>query len=340
MSKLLSLKEWVTVSEAARHLSGVCGEAVDESDVLRLALDGHLTLSVNFVNHARVRRGTVVPLEKARTNIIARDLGNPIDKSLIDKLKSAASTIGDDREFPPEVVEGLRDGSLIRYVCDLRLSDDEFLHLEDTVSSASGIWDVPMIGAERLDVEHRYQQLTGGPDVTLMVLDGTFVKASDGSVCQLQDRFDSDEMKEITKQVREELVAKGVTRELKDPTPAPDFNDPRNYFPAGALPADSVFVVRTSALMALQKKLLDDAGDSAPSLEAKALAPKSESAYLNAIGALLWLLRSTTGTGKAFFPSDAAVITAIRAEHGGRHGLSERELQQKFAAAKRSLADD
>jgi hypothetical protein len=340
MSKLLSLKEWVTVSEAARHLSGVCGEPVDEPDVLRLALDGHLTLSVNFVNHARVRRGTVVPLEKARTNIIARDLGNPIDKSVIDKLESAASAYGDDRELPLEVVEGLQDGSLIHFVCDLHLSENEFLHLEDTVVSVDGIWDLPMIGAERLDVEHRYQQLTGGPDVTLVVLDGAFVRSSDGSICQLQERFDTNEMKEITKQVREELVAKGVTQELKDPARSPNFNDPRNYFPAGALPADSVFVVRTSALMALQKKLLDDAGDSAPSLEAKALAPKSESAYLNAIGALLSLLRLKAGTGKALYPSDAAVIAAIRAEQGGRHGLSERELQQKFAAAKRSLADD
>jgi hypothetical protein len=53
VKKLLKLKEWLTVPDAARHLSILFGEAVSEADVLRLALDGHLTLSVYFVNHAR-----------------------------------------------------------------------------------------------------------------------------------------------------------------------------------------------------------------------------------------------------------------------------------------------
>ena len=51
MSKLFQLKEWLNISEAARHLSIVFREQVAEADVLRLALDRQLTLSVNFVNH-------------------------------------------------------------------------------------------------------------------------------------------------------------------------------------------------------------------------------------------------------------------------------------------------
>jgi hypothetical protein len=41
-SKLLSLKKWLTVPEAARHLSNIFEEEVSESDVLRIALEGHL----------------------------------------------------------------------------------------------------------------------------------------------------------------------------------------------------------------------------------------------------------------------------------------------------------
>ena len=36
--------------EAARYLSTMFGEEVSEADVLRLALDGHLRLSVLFAN--------------------------------------------------------------------------------------------------------------------------------------------------------------------------------------------------------------------------------------------------------------------------------------------------
>jgi hypothetical protein len=65
LGKLFNLKEWLTVADAARHLSIVFGEDVTEADVLRLALDGHLRLSVNFVNHARARCGKVVGYEGA-----------------------------------------------------------------------------------------------------------------------------------------------------------------------------------------------------------------------------------------------------------------------------------
>ena len=59
MKKLLKLKEWLTVSDAAKHLSILFGEEVVEADVLRLALDGHLTLSVLFVNGASARCGQI-----------------------------------------------------------------------------------------------------------------------------------------------------------------------------------------------------------------------------------------------------------------------------------------
>lgn len=48
MAELLyRLKKWLTVPDAAAHLSIAFGEEVTEADVLRLGLDGHLTLSVN-----------------------------------------------------------------------------------------------------------------------------------------------------------------------------------------------------------------------------------------------------------------------------------------------------
>ena len=65
MGKLFQLKEWLTVADAARHLSTVFMEEVSEADVLRLALDGNLTLSVNLVNHAEALGGRIVPIADA-----------------------------------------------------------------------------------------------------------------------------------------------------------------------------------------------------------------------------------------------------------------------------------
>lgn len=49
MSKLLKLKKWLTVPEAAERLSTILEDKATEADVFRLALDGHLVLSLLFV---------------------------------------------------------------------------------------------------------------------------------------------------------------------------------------------------------------------------------------------------------------------------------------------------
>lgn len=56
-SRLFQLKDWLTIPEAAKYLSIMFGEKVEESDVLHLALDRHLKLSANFVNHTYAKRG-------------------------------------------------------------------------------------------------------------------------------------------------------------------------------------------------------------------------------------------------------------------------------------------
>jgi hypothetical protein len=169
VSKLFKLKKWLTVSEAARHLSIVFGEKVAKADVLRLALDGHLKLSVNFVNHARARCGKVVPIEEARFH-----------------------------EFPPDVAKGLplppgHEGKPLMVLQGININGKEVLELDKEIKTLDGVYDLPMIGAEALDVEHEYQQLTGGPAVTLSNLEGAFVAGQDGRLCQLQEHFENNE---------------------------------------------------------------------------------------------------------------------------------------------------
>ena len=87
LKKLLNLKPWLTIPDAARRLSVSFGEDVTEADVLRLGLDGHLTLSVNFVNHARavpgrLFRGRVQPSDcsLAVGKIFGRVARRPLDQ--------------------------------------------------------------------------------------------------------------------------------------------------------------------------------------------------------------------------------------------------------------------
>lgn len=61
MSKLFSLKEWLTLEESANYLTACLKEPVTQADTIRLAIDGHLILSVNFVNTVFAKSGKAIP---------------------------------------------------------------------------------------------------------------------------------------------------------------------------------------------------------------------------------------------------------------------------------------
>jgi hypothetical protein len=82
MSKLLKLKEWLTLEEAANNISTVLGESVTLADIYRLALDKHITLSADFVNGAQARTGKFVKTENVEFRKVENHLftGEKLDE--------------------------------------------------------------------------------------------------------------------------------------------------------------------------------------------------------------------------------------------------------------------
>ena len=141
---------------SSKHLFG---EDVSEADVLRLGLDGHLKLSVNFVNGARGRCGPAVPIDDEKWTIRQE---NPDDWS---HLTGGPPTDEDTDEHQVFwcSLNGLPlgDGRVLEYVRETALLD--------------GVWDLTMLGHERLEIEQRYQFLTEGPEVDMYFRDGPLV---------------------------------------------------------------------------------------------------------------------------------------------------------------------
>jgi len=75
--------------------------------------------------------------------------------------------------------------------------------------------------------------------------------------------------------------------------------------------------------------------------EEKQFSEKQNSAYLNIIGALLGLLLGKSSSGVAYsqFETQQAIIDAIHANYGTVHGLSKRNLEEKFSKAKNKIND-
>lgn len=198
MSKLFKLKKWLTVPDAAKHLAIVFGEEVTEADVLRFALDGDLRLSVHLVNGAYARPCFLVNVEELEWDDVPSLDGNGTIK-----IHKGGRIFGDERGC---------------------------FQVHRTVTELdSDVWDLPLTGGERVDVEFRYQQLTNGPEVTAVSLDGVFVAATNGDLKEIQSRFEDGPYFNKS--------------DFKKP-----FLHPDNFHPAGALPDDGVFVVRIEAL--------------------------------------------------------------------------------------------
>ena len=70
------------------------------------------------------------------------------------------------------------------------------------------------------------------------------------------------------------------------------------------------------------------------------LSERSETVYQRVIGALLETLLGTSPAGNpnSVFDSQAAIVDSITAHYEGIPGLSKRTLDEKFAAARRSLS--
>ncbi len=238
MGKLFKLKEWLTLDEAAIHISSILGEPATVADLYRFALDDNLTISVDFVNHACARKGKWLKTEQVEFCFFENDFfsGEKLDKPYSMPTNS-----------------------------EIRVSDDEWISLEKPVVSIKGIWDLTMVGAEKLDIEHYYQQLTSGLEVTLVAIDGVFVQQGD-VVCQLQQDFDNNEYQEGSRAQKKDMERIIATNELSDDEvknlkdkfkkdrdeylisrkKRPNYD---NYYPSGGLDEqDFVLVIRTKEL--------------------------------------------------------------------------------------------
>lgn len=159
MNKLIRLKSWLSVQEAAKHLSTVLAEEVTEADIYQLGMERRLTLSVNLVNRAEAKIGKIVPLSECEKVELPGLIGN-----------------GPVTVYPGAVT--LNDGTAIK--------------LEAAMRTIDGIWDLPMIGGEFHTVSNRYHLLSGGPEDEMIAIHGSFLLGDDGRIAQLHENAGED----------------------------------------------------------------------------------------------------------------------------------------------------
>lgn len=133
MSKLFQLKSWLTIEETANRLTTTLGEKVSVADCLQLAVEGHITISAM--------------LDEGRY-AIASQVIKTSQRKVCEKW----------------IIETNSDGAIIRTIAGDEFYSNEQLDYEyediervsDVFRINHGIYDLPMVGAESLDVMHEF----------------------------------------------------------------------------------------------------------------------------------------------------------------------------------------
>lgn len=265
---LFNLKECHPVPEVAVHLSNILGVEVSQASVLRYALKGRLKLSVDFVNLAVAKCGRTVRYTRADLNAAfsAGYLPQDLDWAILPS--DLAATLPD---LPDEAM-----GEPIIYLRSPKIDDDDYITFDSKATVIDGVLDLPMIGAEIIDIEHRCQMLaTDGVGINFLTLGcGALVQGPDGQIWELQERFDSaaysrasqarqlalkqhiadnnieaakaEEILKQEKETREQLLERIMSLPTME-----------KYFAAGGLPEDCSLVVRTDVVNEFIKSIND-----------------------------------------------------------------------------------
>jgi hypothetical protein len=256
MSKIFKIKEWLTLDDAANHISNVLGEPISLSDIYKLALDGHLKLSLMFVNGAKAKRVRLVKSEDVEY------------KQVVPRM--------------PNVPNG--KCFHVPHNAKMQISKDYWIQkVEPELISIGGVWDLAMIGAELADITNRYHQVTSSHTVKIPRFTGHYLQKG-GETYQLQvrqERFpesgeDNASIAPNAQDENERLSLQDMRLMLKRP-----YRPPQYSVASKLADYEHTLVIRTSEINRFIQSLED-----APQ-EAKPLHDKERTTLLILLGSIL-----------------------------------------------------
>jgi hypothetical protein len=161
MSKLVSLKSWLPMDEAAQYLSDKLNEHVSQADLVRLAIDNHIILSVRLINSTMSNQGLAVTADQAES-IMSNQIEYPKDDPF---------EVNSD-EVPYRVVTS----SLIEH--GLYFKKGQFTFVK-------GMLDLRWGDGKSLVLRSEYQKLTDGAPIEQEYTVSIYLCDSDDCVYQL-----------------------------------------------------------------------------------------------------------------------------------------------------------
>lgn len=274
MSKLLKLRPWLTLAEAAGRLTASMQEPVAEADLLHAALDGHLRLSVHIPRPSPAWLCSLVPAESVGLK--------PLYVPGMEVLPP--SFLG-----PPLMVPDADP-----------LPDGRFIRAGNEIETISGTWDLLLAGQDRQLIAEHIRELTGQAVDTGQRLDAIYLlRQTDGEdeyACLATLRSRDEDLQcyqRSWQQAHDNDTPPEEQQRLRSILPAlieqaqqrlDDLGIDHLGIKAENWPADAALVVRTSALLAFEQTILMP--DSQPIIHQE-LKTRERNTLLSLIAALI-----------------------------------------------------
>lgn len=250
--RLLKIKKWIGLDEAAERLSSIVEGNVTVLDLIELGLSHDLILSVRLpygekfvgremiykevpiINHLQEMFLFRLMCDQNLKSVSEEDLllvhEEEFKQYLLDDFESSKGRMS--ARYGSKY-EGM---TLESYLEKGRFGDYEYVAGPEYLNEV--IYDLPMIGAEVLDLQRLYSTEKGYESKGLINLNGPFIKDINGRLINIMEEF---EQGKITKDKN------GNMRRLE--------LDATNYFPADGLPVYSEIGLRPENLIVFERTI-------------------------------------------------------------------------------------
>jgi hypothetical protein len=313
MSKLLKLKKWVTLEDAAQYLTISLGEPVSKAQLLKFGIDGLLALSVYFPVEQSVLVGEVWSVTEGK-------------KILVEKK------VREMLEGRPELdEESCKDFCETLVKTDLRIISRGYCFVPDgeDLFDIIGDWEILPMGSGKQFLIDQYNNenegVTHGRDVVYDYSEGFLVKMnSSGSFGFLVRPYGATEMEKLMLNVIDSN---------------PDFpKDFRQEFTGARMDAqspidNSSLVVSTASLRRFEQSIEEQQEEEENTSE---LTYTTKQTYLALIGALLEKVLELSPPNA----TQKSIAGQLEDRYNrNRNGFGKSSLEKIFSKSKRALID-
>lgn len=243
--KFLKIKKWVGLDEAAERLTSIFEERITILDLIELGLSRDITLSVRlpygekFTARQMVFKEIPIVEHHLEFFLFRKICEKSVDKSL--SKEDAIEAYEDEfKEYLQDEFYKMRESlsrnygesydemTLETYLSTTKFG--EYQYVTEPMYLNDVIYDLPMIGAEVLDVERIYSINKGYESKGLINIDGPFLQGKDGKLFNLMELFDDKEHNSCSNHL-----------------------DAKSYYPADRLPNNSELGFRPESLIAFER---------------------------------------------------------------------------------------